>query len=323
MKRRTFCASTLWPLALLASRHVSAKDDYPSRPIHLIQPHSAGGSSDVVLRPVAAKVGAALGQSIVIDYRPGASNIIGTQMLARAAPDGYTISLITDYHSLNPILNKSLPYDSFADFSPVSQLVGLPMVLVINPSLGIKSVPELVKYAKANPGKLAFASLGPGVHQLLMTWFNSLAGLDMLHVPFPGTAPAMTSVMGGHVQLMFVGPGAALQHMKNKTLNVLAVTSSSRLSLAPEVPTFVESGFPSYEFSGWYGIVAPAKTPPEIVKKLSQEIGRALRSPDLQETILSQGFIPAPSTPEEFTAMLHRNAAFYERLAKIANVKGE
>jgi len=323
MKRRTFCASTLWPLALLASRHVSAKDDYPSRPIHLIQPYSAGGSSDVVLRPVANKLGATLGQSVIIDYRPGASTIIGTQLLAKAAPDGYTIGLVTDSQALNPLLFKSLPYDSFADFAFVSQLVGLPMVLVINPSLGIKTIPELVKYAKANPGKLAFGSLGPGPHQLLMAWFNSLAGLDMLHVPFPGTAPAITSVMGNHVQLMFVGPGFALQHVKNKTLNALAVTTSSRLAIAPELPTFVESGFPSYDYSAWYGIAAPAKTPPEIVKKLSQEIGRALRSPDLQETILSQGFIPAPSTPEEFTATLHRTAAFYERLTKIANLKAE
>jgi len=322
MKRRTFCASSLLPLALLASRHVSAKDDYPSRPIRLILPYNAGGGADIVTRPIATKLGAALGQPIVIDYKPGASTIIGTQLIAKAAPDGYTIGLVTDSHSVNPIINKSLPYDAFADFVPISQLVGLPLAIVANSSLPVKTVPELVKYAKANPGKLAYASLGAGGgHHMVMEWFKNLAGIDMMHVPYPGVAPAITAVMGGHVQLMFVGPATALQHMKDKTLNVLAISTNSRLPNAPQLPTIAESGYPSFEFSGWYGLVAPAKTPPEIVLKLSQEIGRVLRSSDTQDTLLAQGYVPSPSTPEEFTAMLHRNAAFYERLVKIANVK--
>jgi len=321
MKRRTFCAGTLLPFAMLASRYASAKDEYPNRLIRLIMPYSAGGAGDIVLRPLIAKVGAALGQPIIIEHKPGGSTIIGTQALSRAAPDGYTISLITDSHSINPLINKSLPYDSFADFAPVSQLVGLPLVLITSSSLPVKTLPELVKYAKANPGKLSYASLGQGgPHHLIMEWFKNVAGIDAVHVPFPGTGPQFTAVMGGHVQMMFVGIGAALQHMNDKTLNVLAVTAGSRLSAAPQLPTIAESGYPSFEYSGWYGIIAPAKTPPEIVARLSQEIGRALRSGDLHESLAAQGFVPSPSTPEEFAAMLRRNAVFYERLMKTANL---
>jgi len=307
---------------MLASRHVAAKDEYPNRVIRLIMPYSAGGAGDTVLRPLIAKVGAALGQSIIIDNKPGASTIIGTQLLAKSAPDGYTIGFVTDSHSINPLTNKSLPYDSFADFAPVSQLVGLPLVLVTSTSIQVKTVSELVKYAKANPGKLSYASLGQGgPHHLIMEWFKNVAGIDMVQVPFPGTAPAVTAVMGGHVQVMFVGPQIALQHLNGKAMNVLAVTAASRLPAAPQLPNIAESGYPNFDYSGWYGIIAPAKTPPEIVARLSQEIGRALRSSELQETFSAMGMIPSPSTPEEFTAMLHRNAAFYERLMKTANIK--
>lgn len=322
MKRRTFCTSALWPLAVLASRHAGAKDDFPNRPIRLIMPYNAGGTGDIVLRPLTAKLGVALGQNVIIDYKPGASTIIGTQLLAKAAPDGYTIGFITDSHSINPLVNKSLPYDSFADFAPVTQLIALPFALVANSSLPVKSVSELVKYAKANPGKVSYASLGPGgPHHLFMEWFKYVAGIDLVHVPFSGSAPALTAVMGGHVQLLFVGVGLAMQHLKDQNLNVLAVTSPARLPIAPQLPTIAESGYPNFEFTSWYGVAAPAKTPPEIVAKLSQEIGRALRAGDLHDSLSAVGLIPAPSTPEEFTAMLHRNATFYDRLVKATNVK--
>jgi len=324
MKRRTFCASAVLPLALMASRHVSAKDDYPTRPIRMIMPYSAGGSAEVVLRPLVAKLDAALGQPIIIDYKPGASTVIGTQLVAQAAPDGYTIGFVTDSHVVNPLVNKSLPYDAFADFAPVSQLVELPLVLVTALSVPVKTVPELIKYVKANPGKLSYASMGPGgPHHLVMEWFKNVAGIgELLHVPYSGTA-ARTAVMGGHVHMMFMGPQLALQHMSDKTLNVLAVTTRSRLSVAPQLPTFTESGFPDFVYSGTYGIVAPAKTSPEIVARLSQEIGRALRSSDLQASLLAKAIIPSPSTPEEYTAQLHRDMAFYQRLMKTANIKTE
>ena len=321
---RVILAGALCALAMTTVPQAGAQDTYPSRPIRLIMPFSAGGSADVVLRPLVTKLTSQLGQPVVIDNRPGALTVIGTQMVATAAPDGYTIGFISDAHSMNPLVNKSLPYDSFADFTPIAQLAGLPMVMVMNTSLGVKTVPDLVKYAKANPDKLSFASLGAGgPHHMLVEWFRSLTGVSMLHVPFPGAAPAITSILGGHVHLMLVGPGVALQHMKDKTLNALAVTSSRRLGVAPELPTFIESGLQGYEFSGWYGIIAPAKTPPEIANRLSQEIERALLSPDLRGSIESNGFVVAPSTPENFAAMLRRNAAFYEQLMKTAKVTRE
>ena len=322
MKRRTFCASALWPLALLASRHVSAIGDYPNRTIRLIEPFNAGGTSDIVLRPLIAKVGAALGQSIIIEYRPGGSTIIGTQLLAKAKPDGYTLGFIADTHVLNPLINKSLPYDSFADFAPVTQLVDAPFALVTSSSLPVKTLPELIKYAKANPGKLSYASTGMGTPQHLgMEWFKHLAGVDLVHVPFSGSAPGLTAVVGGHVQLLFTALGLAMRYINNEKVNVMAVTSSKRQPIVPQIPTIAESGYPDFALSFWFGILAPARTPPEIVAKLSQEMGNALRSSDLRETLLAQALIPAPSTPEEFTAMLHRSSAFYERLVKTTNVK--
>jgi len=287
-------------------------------------PYNAGGGGDIVLRPLIAKVGPALGQSIIIEYKPGASTIIGTHLVAKAEPDGYTIGFITDSHSINPLVNKSLPYDAFADFEPVTQLVGVPFALVTASSLPVKTVPELVKYAKANPGKLAYASLGPGGPQhLIMEWFQYVTGIELLHVPYSGGAPAIAAVMAGHVQLGFTGISTALQYIKSGKLNVLAVSSGARLPAAPQLPTIGESGYPSFDFTSWYGIVAPAKTPREIVAKLSQEIGRGLRSSDLWEKLSAQGLIPSPSTPEEFGAMLHRSAAFYEQLLKTTNAKVE
>ena len=322
MKRRVFCVGAMSATALLGGRSACAKDDFPNRPIRLVMPYSDGGSGDVVLRPLVARLSASMGQSVVVDYKPGASNVIGSQIVAKAAPDGYTVGFIADSHSINPIINKALPYDSFADFSPISQLVGLPMVLMMSPALGIETLSDLVKYARANPDKLSYASLGEGTaHHLLVEWFRSVSGTTMLHVPFAGVAPGLTALLGGHVHLMFAGPGVALQHMKNKTLNALAITAPSRLAIAPQLPTFVESGFPGYEFTGWYGLVAPAKTPPEIIGRWNQEIAKALGPGELRDQVSSNGFIPSPSSPEEFTAMLRRNAAFYERLMKIANIK--
>jgi len=260
---------------------------------------------------------------MVIDYKPGANTIIGTDFLAKSAPDGYTLGMITDSHSINPVFRKNMPYDAIADFAPVTQLVGVPLVLVTHPSVPAKTLPELVAYAKANPGKLAYASLGFGApHYIAMEWFKLLAGVDLLHVPYQGSAPALAALVGGQVQLMFVGASTGLQYAKDGRLNVIAAGSARRLPTAPNLPTVAES-YREYDFTTWYGIVAPIKTPPDIVAKLSREIGAALRSHELQERLGNLGLIPAPSTPEEFAAKLRADGEHYARIIKATGARGE
>ena len=296
---------------------------YPAKPVKLVMPYPPGGGGDLVLRPLIEKLMPSFGQTMVIDYKPGANTIIGTDFLAKSAPDGYTLSMITDSHSINPVFRKNMPYDAIADFAPVTQLVGVPLVLVTHPSVPAKTLPELVAYAKANPGKLAYASLGFGApHYIAMEWFKLLAGVDLLHVPYQGSAPALAALVGGQVQLMFVGASTGLQYAKDGRLNVIAAGSARRLPTAPNLPTVAES-YREYDFTTWYGIVAPIKTPPDIVAKLSREIGAALRSHELQERLGNLGLIPAPSTPEEFAAKLRADGEHYARIIKATGARGE
>ena len=323
MKRRTFCGS-LAAATVPGFAFAQSRPAYPSKPIRLVMPYPAGGGGDIVLRPLVAKLGEKLGQPVVIDYKPGASTMLGTEIVARAEPDGYTIGFITDSHVINPILTKNMRYDAFADFSHITQLVSIPLVLVVHPSLGIKTTQELVQHAKRNPGKLAYASLGlGGPHYLYMEWFKHLAGIDMLHVPYQGSAPALTAVIGNQVQLMFVGASTALQHAKEGRLVALGASPAARLPIAPQMPSIAEAGFKDFDITPFYGITAPARTPPEIVSLLASEISAAIRSPELAERLSAAGLIVAPSSPREFTDKLHADLRLYERLIKSTGAKAE
>ncbi|MBV7486490.1 tripartite tricarboxylate transporter substrate binding protein [Bordetella sp. BOR01] len=317
MQRRTFCLSAAVALAAPWSH---ASEAYPNRPVKVVMPYTAGGGGDVVLRPVTAKLSTAFNQPVLIEHKPGAATMIGTEYVARSKPDGYTLCLVTDSHISNPLYHKNIPYDAFADFAPVSQLVSVPLVLVTHPSVPAQSTEELVAYARKNPGKLAYASLGlGGPHYMAMEWFKNVAGIDMLDVPYQGTNQLITAVIGGQVQVAFAGASTALQHARQGRMNALAVSTSHRLPMADHVPTIAEAGYPEYEFMAWHGILAPAGTPSRIVDLLSAEIGLTMRSSEISERLVSIGLIPSPSTPAGFAAKLRRDEALYQRLAGITN----
>ncbi len=323
MNKRSFCASLAAAATLFALSPAQAQG-WPSKPLRLVMPYPPGGGGDLVVRPLVDKLNQALGQTVVVDYKPGANTIIGTEITAKAAPDGYTIGFITDSHSINPVFRKNLPYDSLNDFTPITTLVTVPMVLVTHPSVPVKTLQELVAYAKANPGKLAYGSLGfGGPHYLAMEWFKLVAGIDLLHIPYQGSAPALAANVGGQIQLMFVGASTGLQYGRDGRLNVIASSPSARLPASPNLPSIAESGYREFDFSTWYGLVAPAKTPADIVARLNQEVARALRAPDMQQRFAALGLIPLPMTPEEFSAKLRRDAEHYARMVKLTGARGE
>ena len=323
MNLRSFCTALVAAGAMLALTHAQAQT-WPSKPLRLVMPYPPGGGGDLVVRPLVDKLNQALGQTVVVDYKPGANTIIGTEITAKAAPDGHTIGFITDSHSINPVFRRNLPYDSISDFAPITSLVTVPMVLVTHPSVPVKTLQELVAHAKANPGRLAYGSLGfGGPHYLAMEWFKLVAGIDLLHIPYQGSAPALAANVGGQIQLMFVGASTGLQYGRDGRLNVIASSPATRLPASPNLPSIAESGYREFDFSTWYGLVAPARTPPDIVTRLNQEIVRALRSPDLQQRFAALGLIPLPATPEEFAAKLRRDADHYARMVKLTGARGE
>ena len=323
MSKRSFCAALAAAATLLALSPAQAQN-WPSKPLRLVMPYPPGGGGDLVVRPLVDKLNQALGQTVVVDYKPGANTIIGTEITAKAAPDGYTIGFITDSHSINPVFRKNLPYDSLNDFAPITTLVTVPMVLVTHPSVPVKTLQELVAYAKTNPGKLAYGSLGyGGPHYILVEWLKLLSGMDLLHVPYSGSAPALNAAIAGQVQLMLIGPAIGLQHAKSGRLNVIAVTPAKRLAAATQIPSIAESGYKDFDFTAWYGMAAPGRTPPEIVTRLSQEIAKALRGGELEEKLLGLGLVPAPITPEEFAARWRRDEAYFTRVIKLTGARGE
>jgi tripartite-type tricarboxylate transporter receptor subunit TctC len=289
---------------------------YPNKPIHLIVPFAAGGGNDNVARLVGKRLADSLGQPVLIDNRPGAGGVVGAELAAKAAPDGYTLFLGgVGSHAINPSLHDKLPYDPIRDFAPVALLAQAPLVLVVHPSVPAGSFPEFVAYARANPGRLNFASNGNGSSsQLAAVMFDSMADVDMVHVPYKGLSPALADLLSGQVQLMFSSVVAILPHIKAGKLRGLAVTGAKRLASMPELPTIAESGFPGYEASSWYGILAPAGTPREIVAKLNAELSKALEQPEVRSSLLAEGAEPAGGSPERFAAHIRSEK---ERLGKL------
>jgi len=300
--------------ALVASSALG--EVYPSKPIRLIVPFAAGGGNDNVARLVGKRLGETLGQPVVVDNRPGAGGVVGAELAAKAPPDGYTLFLGgVGSHAINPNLIEKLPYDPIRDFAPVELLAQAPLVLVVHPSVPARDVAELVAYARRNPGKLNFASNGNGSSsQLAAVMFESMAGIEMVHVPYKGLSPALTDLLSGRVQLMFSSVVAIVPHVKAGKVRGLATTGAKRLALLPELPTIAESGFPGYEASSWYGILAPAGTPREIVTKLNVDLSKALEQPEVRSSLLAEGAEPAGGTPEQFAAHIR---AEKERLGKI------
>jgi tripartite-type tricarboxylate transporter receptor subunit TctC len=296
---------------------------FPTKPIRIVVPFPAGGTTDVLARAAAQKLTETLGQPAVVDNRPGAGGNIGAELVAKSAPDGYTLLMGTvGTHAINPGLYPKLPYDHVKDFAPVILVAGVPNVLVVNPSLPVNSVQELVAYAKANPGKLNFASSGNGTSiHLSAELFKLMAGVQMTHVPYKGSAPALQELVGGQVQLMFDNLPSSLALIKAGKLKALAVTSKERAPALPDVPTIAESGLPGYDASSWFGLLAPAGTPPPAIARLNGEIAKWLATPEAREKLLAQGANAAGGTPEDFARFIAAETAKWQKVVKESGAK--
>ena len=286
--------------------------DYPVKPVRLIVPFAPGGGNDTVARTLAQALGASIGQAVIVDNRAGAGGIVGAELAAKAAPgDGYTLFLGgVGSHAVNPSLHARLPYDPVKDFAPVALIASAPSVLVVHPSVPARSLAEFTALAKASPGGLNYASNGSGSSaHLAAVMYEAMAGVRMLHIPYKGLGPALADLLGGEVQAMFSSMVAIVPHIRAGRLRALAVTGKNRSALLPGVPTLAESGLPGYEAGSWYGILAPAGTPREIVLKLNAEIVKALAQPELRERLESEGAEVIGGTPEQFAAHIKAELA--------------
>ncbi len=293
---------------------------YPTRAIRMIVPYPPGGAGDIVGRLVGAKLNPILGQPIVIDNKGGGAQVIATEATAQAAPDGYTVFLASTTHSINPALRK-LPYDTLADFTPITLVASSPLVFVVHPSLGVSTIPELVAKAKAAPGTINYGSSGPGTGgHLSVELLKAMAGVDLTHVPYKGAAPALTDLLGGQVQVVCTSPLPAMPHVKAGRLRALAVTSAKRSPMWPDLPTVAESGYPKYQSTLWYALLAPAHVPPAIVTRLHDATVEAVRAPDIKEQLRVQGAEAIGNTPAELEAFLREEIARWGNLIKTAHI---
>ena len=308
-------------LALFAA--LAPAQTYPTKPIRIVVPFPPGGATDLLARDVAQKLTEVWAQPVIVDNRPGAGGNIGSELVAKATPDGYTLEMGTvGTHAINASLYAKMPYDHVKDFVPVILVAGVPNVLVVNPTVPVNSVAELIAYAKANPGKLNFASSGSGTSiHLSGELFKVMAGVQMTHIPYKGSAPALQDLLGGQVQLMFDNLPPSLPQIRAGKLRALAVTSAARAPLLPEVPTIAESGLPGFEASSWFGILAPAGTPPAIVAKLNAEIAKWLATPEARDKLSKQGAAAAGGTPEDFAKHIAAETAKWAKVVKESGAK--
>ena len=299
--------------------------NYPSKPVRFVSPYAPGGGTDIMARTLAQKLTESMGQQFVVENRAGGGGIVGIESVAKAAPDGYTILLGSKGPlTMNPALHSKLPYDTLRDLAPISLVGSVPAVLVVHPSLPVKTVKELIVLAKARPGELTFSSSGiSGTGHLSGELFAAMGGVKLVHVPYRGTGPATVAVLSGEVTFGFGNLVALMPHVQNKLLRALAVTSSKRISSAAHLPTVAEAGLPGYEYVTWYGVLAPAATPKEIVNRLGTELAKVARQAEMRDRLSSEGGEAVGSTPEEFAAYLKTELAAAVKLVKIANLRAE
>jgi tripartite-type tricarboxylate transporter receptor subunit TctC len=312
-------------LAVLALSAAAQPQVYPAKPIRMIVAYPPGGGTDIVGRMLAQKLSESLGQSVVVENRGGASGNIGTELAARAAPDGYTMLMgNVAPNAINVSLFKDLPFDPIVDFAPVSLVASTPNILVVHPSTPARTVKEVVALARAQPGTLNFASAGVGSSSHLAgELFRILAGADIVHVPYKGAGPAMVDVLSGQVQLYFATMPAAMPHVKPGKLAPVAVTSARRSQALPDLPTIAESGVPGYEASTWYGVLAPARTPSAVVARLHGDIVKILADAALHARMADQGFDPVGSSPEEFGAYIKSEILKWRKVIRDAGIRPE
>jgi tripartite-type tricarboxylate transporter receptor subunit TctC len=313
--------AVLW--MLLAAGLAAQARAFPDKPVRLVVPFPAGGSTDVVSRLLGQKLSELWRQPVVIDNRPGASTILGTDLVAKAAPDGYTLLVTTASFTIVPSLASRLPYDPAKDFEPITLINTTPLVLVVNPNVPARSLQELIALAKARPGALNFGSSGSGgSNHLAGELFNAMAGVKMVHVPYKGNAPALNDLVGGHVDVVFNGLTSAMPLIKSGKLRPLAVTSLARADALPEIPTLDELGMKGFQAVGWSGLSAPARTPREVIARINADVVKIIRSPAMLERLKAEGSDPVGNSPEQFAAFLQEETARWSRVIRFAGIEG-
>ena len=318
MKRWLTCAALI---VSVVAAHCALAQKYPTRPIRLVVGSSPGGASDILARTLAQKLTEDLGQQVVVDNRGGASGVIGTDIVAKAIPDGYTLLLIQPSLTINPSMIKKLPYDTERDFTPISLVVDAAQVLTAHPSVAARDAKELIATAKSQPGKLMFGSPGVGTSpHLTAELFKLSAGVDMPQVLFKGSGPAFVSLISGEVSAAFSTVLSAIPHVRSGRIRALGVTTRKRISVLPDVPTIAESALPQFESSQWFGILGPARTPRAIVDTLNQALARASSSPDLKTRFAAEGVEVVNSSPEEFAAVIKRELPQWAKVIKAAGI---
>ncbi len=323
MKLKAACVATLAVGSILTTGAVVAQN-YPTRPVRVIVPFVPGGSTDIIGRTVSQKLSEAWGQPVVVDNRGGGATIMGTEIVAKAAPDGYTLLIASASFTTKLNLVENLPYDTLADFTPITLINTTPLVLVVPPDSPVKSVKDLIALAKSKPGKMNFGSSGMGgSNHLSGELFNALAGTKIVHVPYKGNTPALTDLMGGRLDLIFNGATAVLPMVKAGKLRALAVTSKHRAGAAPDLPTLDESGLKGFESVAFNGMVAPAKTPRDIIAKINADAVKGINSAETRERLKVDGSDPVGSTPEQFASFIKEEITKWARIIKLADIKAE
>jgi tripartite-type tricarboxylate transporter receptor subunit TctC len=307
--------------ALVLASAATAAQSYPDKPIRLVVPFPAGGTTDILARTVGQRLTMAWGQPVIIENRPGAGATIGADYVAKAHPDGYTLLMAAVHHTIAANYYKKLPYSLQKDLAPVSVVAIVPNVLVVRPDLPVSNVQELIAYAKANPGKLTYASNGAGTaHNLIGEQFKTMTGTDIMHIPYKGSAPALTDLMGGRVTMMFDTVSSCLPYVKAGKLKALAVATSRRSSVLPDVPTLSEAGLKGFDIASWFGVMAPAGTPADIIDKLSAEIDKSLADPEVRKQLQPIGAEPAGGTPQAMRDRIDTEVKNYGELMKHAGM---
>ena len=308
--------------AVLPATQALAQKDYPNRPVRMIIPFSPGGSNDIMGRLVAGKLTQSMGEQVVVDNRPGASGIIGTDIAAKSAPDGYTVLVMSLTFAVNPSLHSKLPYDTAKDLIPVTLIASAPLMLVVHPSLPTKTVKEFIAYTKANPGKLNFGSGGPGsTPHLAGEMLKSMAGIKMAHIPYKGGGPALADLVGGQIQLMLENIPSTLPFVKSGKLRGLAITSKQRSPTVPDMPTLDEAGVKGFDLTGWNGLFVPRGTPRAIINLLHAETVKALAAPDVKQRLAAMSAVGGGESPAQFSAFVKAETEKWAKISKEAGLK--
>jgi tripartite-type tricarboxylate transporter receptor subunit TctC len=324
MIRRRIHASLGLFLLACTSGTIHAQQPWPARPIRLVVAQSAGGNADFVARTYAQRLAERLSQQIVVDNRPGGAGVIGTEIVARAAPDGYTLLMAPTAHGINPALYAKLPFHPEKDFTPISQLARSPALVVVNPQLPIRSIAELIEQARARPGKMHYGSSGTaGATHLAAELFNSMAGVNIVHVVYKGAPPAVVDLVSGQIEMMFASPPSVLPLVRSGRLRALATTGSRRAAFLPDLPTVAEAGVPGYESTIWQALFAPARLPANIQERLHREVAAIARQPDVRERLATDGSDAVGGTPQELATFLAGEIARWTKVIKAIGLKVE